>query len=132
MITLLVKTRRPLSTGIISATRLLLKKVWRNIGINPRPTGWETRKNSKHQPGFEPTTYWLGKQLVKCTSHHGVEIKWSFGRTCKKRIIDHDFLPPFLRAENKSSNSYNNVIVSVTKGNNVRLLKDFVKNLYTC
>ena len=55
-------TRRPLSRGIFFATRLLQKKVWRKRGSNPRPTGFETQKKIKHQPGFEPTTYWLGKQ----------------------------------------------------------------------
>ena len=38
---------------------------------------------------------------MKCTSLHGVEIKWSFGRICKKkRVTDHDFPPPFMWAEN--------------------------------
>ena len=32
------------------------KKVWRRRGSNPRPTGWETRKNFKHQPGFQVRT----------------------------------------------------------------------------
>ena len=41
---------------------LIAKKVWRRRGSNPQPTGWETRKNFKHQPGFETTTYWLGNQ----------------------------------------------------------------------
>ena len=50
---------------------------------------------------FEPTIYWQGKQQVKCTLFHGVEIKWSFGRICrKKRVTDHDFPPPFMLAEN--------------------------------
>ena len=69
---------------------------------------------------IEPTTYWLGntkkfqaaapiqthdllagKAIRKCTSLDGVEIKWSFGRICKKkRVTDHDFSPPFMWAVN--------------------------------
>ena len=46
-------TRRPLSTGIFSATLFLQKKVWRRRGSNPRPTGWETKKSST-SPGSNP------------------------------------------------------------------------------
>ena len=33
---------------------LIAKKVWPRRGSNPLPTGWETRKNFKHQPGLNP------------------------------------------------------------------------------
>ena len=51
---------------------------------------------------FEPTTYWLGKQKVNCTSLHGVEIKWILAEFGKKRITDHDFPPSFMWAENNN------------------------------
>ena len=87
-----MRTRRPLSTGIFSATLLLQKNVWRRRGSNSQPTGWETRKHFKHQSGFEPTT-WLGKW-----THHGTEIKWFW---------QNDFPPPFMWAKNNNFTHHN-------------------------
>ena len=40
---------------------------------------------------------------MTCTSLHRVEIKWRFGRICKKkRITDHDLSPTFMWAENNN------------------------------
>ena len=78
---------------------LFAKKVWRRKGSNPRPTDWETRKNLKHQPGFE--TLLAGKAIseVHFTPWSGDKVEF-WQNWLKKRVTDHDFPPPLMWAEN--------------------------------
>ena len=70
-------SRRPLSTGVFSATLLLQKTYGEGEDRTHYLLAGKHEKISSTSPGSNPQP--TGKQKVKCTSLDGKEIKWSFG-----------------------------------------------------